>query len=99
LGVWLFISAFLWPHQTDEAMTTAIVGALLVISGGAAIVAEELKYVEAMIGALLFISALVVPHATLATVFNNTLVAVLVIGLSFAHQGTSHGRFDRHAHR
>ena len=33
LGIWLFISAFVWPHSTAQMTNTWILGVLTVISG------------------------------------------------------------------
>jgi hypothetical protein len=98
-GLWLVVSAFSWPHGADEQMTTCIVGALIALSGAAAMVADELRYVEAMVAALLIVSAVVVPHRSPLTPWNNVLVGAAIILLSLARPGAGHRLLHRLAPR
>jgi hypothetical protein len=99
LGAWLLVSAFLWPHGMDDWLTTGIVGALIAISGVGAFVAEELRYVETIVAGLLIVAALVLPHLSPITVWNNGIVGLAVIVLSFVHRGSGRRLLHRYAHR
>ncbi|HEY2515513.1 MAG TPA: hypothetical protein VGI39_31815 [Polyangiaceae bacterium] len=89
LGAWLFVSAFAWPHSFDVQMVTCIVGVLVALSGAAAFVADELRYVEAMLGGLLVLAAIVQPNLGVATCVNNVLVGAAVSSLALLHDGVS----------
>jgi len=78
LGVWLFISAFVWPHTQSSATNTWIVGLLIVIAGIVALYVPWVRWLNAVLAAWLFISTLVFPHVIAATMWNNTIVAFLV---------------------
>src|SRR4051812_11733124 len=75
LGVWLYLSAFLWPHTAFErtnawvsgivAVTAALVGLRRVNVG---------RYVNALVGAWLIVSALFMRKATPGTFWNHLLV-------------------------
>lgn len=99
LGAWLFVSAFAWPHEFDARMVTWIVGALVALSAAAAFVADELRYVEAILGGLLVFAAVVQPNVDVATGVNNILVGGAISSLALLHDGTERRLFHRHAHR
>ena len=87
LGVWLFISAFVWPHTLSSATNTWIVGLLIVIAGIVALYVPWVRWLNAVLAAWLFISTLVFPHVIAATMWNNTIVAFLVFLLALVPGG------------
>jgi hypothetical protein len=80
LGLWLYLSAFLWPHTPFErtnawvsgivAVTAALVGLSNLRVG---------RHVNALVGAWLIVSALLMPKATSGTFWNH-----LVVGFALA---------------
>ena len=87
LGVWLFISAFLWPHGTASATNTWIVGLLIAIAGLIALRMPWLRWIDTALAVWLFLSTLAMPGATRGTLWNNLIVAVLVFLTSLVPEG------------
>lgn len=82
LGVWLFISAFLWQHSPAQFMNTWIVGALTVLVALVATRYGELRYLNTALSVWLFISAWALPHFNIATVWNNAIVGLAIFCVS-----------------
>jgi len=83
LGVWLFISAFAWPHSAVSRTNTWIVGVIIAVVAAIAQAMPVVRWVNTAASVWLFIATLAVTHATYATMWNNLIVAVLVFLLSF----------------
>ena len=77
LGLWLFVSAFLWPHGAAQAIDAAAVGALLM---ALAVVRqphqEQARHATTALAIWLFVANIVLPGTTLPTAWNHALVAV-----------------------
>ncbi|WP_437586538.1 SPW repeat domain-containing protein [Sorangium sp. So ce1000] len=82
LGIWLFISAFLWRHGRGEFTNTWVVGALCVLFALIALWAPRARYATAILAVWLFVSAWTIPVLLMATVWNNALVAVAILVVS-----------------
>jgi hypothetical protein len=82
IGVWLFISAFVWPHAMGERVNTWIVGALIALAAAWALYAPSLRYLNTMFAMWLFISTLMIAHERGATMWHNVIAAVVVFVLS-----------------
>jgi len=84
LGVWLFISAFLWRHTYSQMTNTWILGLLCVAFAAIAIKVPQVRYLNAVLAVWLFISAWALPTFNVGTIWNNALVAVAVFIISLA---------------
>ncbi len=82
LGLWLFASAFLWPHTHSEMMTATIVGIVMVVTAAWSMFAHVVHYLNTLAAIWLFFSALGTNHATAGTAWNDALVAIVVFFLS-----------------
>ncbi len=83
LGIWLFISAFVWPHTIAQRTNTWILGVLCVIFAIIAMTASPaVRWLNTALAIWLFISVWALPHQNLATMWNNALVAICVFILS-----------------
>jgi hypothetical protein len=82
LGVWLFISAFAWPHTPASFTNTWLVGLLVVIFALIAMRTPSTRYVNTALAIWLFISAFALPRASVATAWNNALCAIAIFILS-----------------
>jgi hypothetical protein len=82
LGVWLFISAFAWPHNQAEMTNTWILGVLCVIFALVATRVEWVRYANTVLAVWLFVSAFALHPASHATVWNNGLVAIAIFVIS-----------------
>jgi len=87
LGAWLFISAFVWPHTDSSATNTWIVGLLIVVGAIIALYVPWVRWVHAVLAVWLFLSTLVFPHVDAGTMWNNTIVAILVFLLALVPGG------------
>jgi hypothetical protein len=82
LGVWLFISAFLWPHTMAQRTNTWILGVLTVIFSLGATNFPQMRYLNTILAVWLFISAWALPNNNAGTVWNNVLVAIAIFVVS-----------------
>ena len=78
LGVWLFISAFLWPHTQAQLTNTWVLGVVCVIVAMLAMSIPALRYVNTALAIWLFISAFALPTQSQGTLWNNVLVAIRI---------------------
>jgi hypothetical protein len=84
LGVWLFISAFIWPHSMASQTNTWIVGLLIAIFAAASLTQPQARWLNVLAAVWLFISTLAVFHPVPGTAWNNAIVAVIVFALALA---------------
>ncbi len=84
LGVWLFISAFIWDHTTAERTNTWILGVLCVIFALIATRVPQVRFLNTILAIWLFISAFALPGGNHGTLWNNVLVAIAIFLLSLA---------------
>jgi hypothetical protein len=84
LGIWLFVSAFLWPHTYAQMTNTWIVGVLAVAFALAAMRVPEVRYVNTLLAVWLFISVWALPTMSVATQWNNALVGIAIFFVSLA---------------
>src|SRR3954464_12297577 len=78
LGIWLFISAFVWTHTPASLNSTWICGVLGVIIARIATRVATVRYLNVVLGAWVFISAFVLGHNN-ATLWNNVLVGIAIL--------------------
>jgi hypothetical protein len=100
LGVWLFISAFLWPHTAAQMTNTWIMGVLCVVFALLAIASPPVRYLNTILAIWLFISAFAFPTVSVATTWNNFLVAIAIFVVSLLPSEAAGPRgplFGRHA--
>jgi hypothetical protein len=84
LGIWLFISAFVWQHSSAQLTNTWILGILCVIFALIATRWEQVRYLNTILAVWLFISAFVLSAQSRGTMWNNALVAVAIFLVSLA---------------
>ncbi len=82
LGVWLFISAFVWDHVAAQRTNTWILGVLCVVFALVAMSTPAARGLNTALAIWLFISVWALPHRNLATMWNNALVAIAVFLVS-----------------
>ncbi len=93
LGIWLFVSAFLWPHTVVQRTNTWVLGLLYVGIALIAMRVPSVRYLNTVLALWLFISAFALP-ASLGTTFNNALVAdaILIFSIGEVARSKSVGR-------
>jgi hypothetical protein len=82
LGIWLFISAFAWPHTSQQMTNTWILGVLCVVFAIVAMSVPAVRYLNTALAVWLFISAFALPSLHAGTVWNNVLVAIAIFLVS-----------------
>jgi hypothetical protein len=82
LGVWLFISAFIWPHTTAQMTNTWICGVLCVVFALVAMAVPVARYLNTLLAIWVFISAWALPTVSLGTIWNNVLCAIAIFIVS-----------------
>jgi hypothetical protein len=82
LGLWLFISAFLWPHTYAQFTSSWVVGVLCVAFAVIAVWVPPARYLIAILAVWLFISAWGLPTRSPATVWNHVLVSIALFVVS-----------------
>jgi hypothetical protein len=96
LGVWLFISAFLWSHSAAQMTNTWILGVLAVVFALiAASVAPVARYANTLLAIWLFISAFALPTVSHGTAWNNVIVAIFIFVFSLIPSGATAAPYGR----
>ena len=88
VAAWLFSSAFIWGHSLPLRQDTWIVGILVFVSALVGVMMNGFRWVNTVLAIWLFISTLIFPHATVATLWNNLVVACVVFVLSLIPNAT-----------
>jgi hypothetical protein len=82
IGVWLFISAFVWPHTREQMNNTWICGVLCVGFALAGMAIPWVRYLNTLLAIWIFISAWALRSLTPGTVWNNVLCAIAIFIVS-----------------
>ena len=84
VGVWLFISAFVWRHSAAQFTNTWIMGIIVAVVAALALTWPTIRYLNTLAGAWLIISAFALPTITAGTRWNNFIVGIVAVVLSLA---------------
>ena len=86
VSTWLFISAFLLTHTTVTAWNALIVACLVAAVSFLAFAMPGrpgLRWWNAALATWLLVSVMVLPHASLFTMFHEVAVAMIIAAMSF----------------
>jgi hypothetical protein len=89
LGVWLFVSAFIWPHSQAQFTNSWILGIIAVAASLVALSVPAVRFVNTLLGAWLFISAWALPRVTGGTAWNDVIVGAAIFIVSLVGARTS----------
>jgi hypothetical protein len=78
LGVWLFISAFIWQHSPASKTNTWIFGLIIALLSVSARRAPGARFANTAAAVWLFFSTLAISHYSQGTIWNNLIVAIAV---------------------
>jgi hypothetical protein len=95
LGVWLFVTAFMWPHGQAVGTLTVVCAVLTFLLAIASFYTMAARYANLLVAAALFIGTLALPTTTRATVWNNVIVAVAMLASSLLDRGPEATRHER----
>jgi SPW repeat len=87
LGMWLFLSGFMWDHAPAQRLNAWAVGMLCAAVALVALAASTARFTNTVLSAWLFASVWVLPHSSRATMWNDALVAAAVFALSLVPSG------------
>jgi len=82
LGVWLFISAFLWPGSHAHVTNTWICGVLCVVFAITGISVPWARYLNTALAVWLYVSAWALQTQHIAALWNNVLCAIAIFVIS-----------------
>jgi hypothetical protein len=88
VGVWLFLSAFLWPHTRAQMFNTWISGVLCVVFAVAGIAAPGARHLNTALAIWIFVSSWTIPSSSAATLWNNVLCAIAIFVVSLIPSDT-----------
>jgi hypothetical protein len=100
LGVWLFISAFLWPHTHVQFTKTWVCGVLCVAFALLAMALPQARYLNTLLAIWLFISAWALPSMSIGTIWCNVLTSIAIFVVSLVPSAPTDrpvGFIDRNA--
>lgn len=87
LGIWLFISAFVWTHSSAQFTNTWLMGVIAVVCALLALGVRGFRYVNTAVGLWLIISTFSLPHVRPGTAWNNVLVGIAIAIVSLIGSG------------
>lgn len=94
LGLWLFVSAFIWPHTMATRLNTCIVGVLVIVAATMATGIGLLRQLTGVLALWLLLTTALVYPASHITFWNNILVACGVLALSRIPNESERGARD-----
>lgn len=92
VGVWLFISAFIWQHTDASRTNTWIVGALCAIFAVIALKSPPVRWLNTVLSVWLFFSVFAVYHLSGGTFWNNLIAAIVMFAASLVPSHAMGGR-------
>ena len=95
LGMWLFVTAFMWPHGAPVGTLTIVCAVLTFLLAIGSFYTMAARYANLVVAAALFIGTLALPTMTRATVWNNVIVAVAMLAASLMDRGPEAMRHER----
>jgi hypothetical protein len=95
MGLWLFVSAFIWPHSRAQIATTAICGALVAVFAALTSYNSRLRYVTAAIGLLVVVLAFTIHPMGSATFLHNGVIGISIAAAALADRGHLADLYER----
>lgn len=88
VAIWLFATAFMWPHTSAQRVVTIVAAVLTFVLAISATFTPVACSLNACVAILLFVlSTMALPSLRLATMWNNTIVAIAILVVSLADNG------------
>lgn len=96
VGLWLFISAFVWRHSAAQFTNTWVMGIIVAAIAAIALAWPAIRYLNTLAGAWLIISAFALPAIASGTRWNSFIAGVVVVVLSLTEAPAEAGPPLRH---
>jgi hypothetical protein len=78
MGMWLFVSAFVWPQGRGQVATTALCGVLTTLTAVLTSYDNRSRYLTEVIGALVVVLAFTVQPLGSATFWHNGIMGISI---------------------
>jgi hypothetical protein len=95
VGVWVFVSAFVWPHAQAQKVNTAICGVLAVALAVATMYSEAARYVNVALGVWLFLSTFLLPGLGREPLWSNAIMGIAIFASALIESGPDDIRRER----
>ncbi len=95
IAIWLFATAFMWPHTHLAKEVTIVAAVLTFVLSIMEMYVRGARYLNAVVAVFLFLSALTLPALIRATVWNNAIVAIAILIAALVDQGPEGVRRER----
>jgi len=82
VGIWVFLSSFLWSHTSSAATNTWILGVLIAAASVWAMYRPPVRYLTTMFALWLFFASIALPHQVVGTLWSNLISAIVVFVMS-----------------
>lgn len=89
LGVWLFISGFMWEQPQGARVNSYVIGAAIALVAVWALFNEGARYLNTALSVWLVLSTVAVFKLTNAPLWNNVIVGIVVFALSLVGASTT----------
>ena len=88
VGIWLFATGFMWPHTPAQKTVTIVAASLTFVLAILANFTSVARSLNPCVAILLFVmSTMSLPTLRLATLWNNTIVAIVILVVSLVDSG------------
>jgi hypothetical protein len=95
IAIWLFATAFMWPHAHLAQEVTIVAAVLTFVLSIMSMYVRGARHLNAVVAVFLFLSALTLPAMTRATVWNNAIVAIAILIAALVDRGPQAVRRER----
>jgi hypothetical protein len=95
IAIWLFVTAFMWPHTHLAQGVTIVAAVLTFILSILEMYVRGARYLNAVVAVFLFLSALTLPALSRATAWNNAIVAIAILISALVDRGPQGVRRER----
>jgi hypothetical protein len=79
VGIWLFLSAFFWPHTSSQFTNSLIVGAACAAAAAIGLKVPAFRFVNALLAIWLFVSTWVFQADRSGTLWNNAIASLVML--------------------
>ena len=95
MGLWLFASAFVWPHNRAQLVSTALCGVVAALFAALTSYNARSRYVTAAIGALVVVLAFALHPLGSATFWHNGIIGISIAAAAVMDRGPLSDLYER----
>jgi hypothetical protein len=95
LGIWLFVTAFMWPHTHFQFAITILAAILTFTLSIMSIYLRGARHLNVVVAIFLFLSSLSLHSLSHATTWNNAIVAIAIFVSALVDKGPGAVRRER----